>query len=244
MFESAVAWAAGKAEPIAAFLARWEVQRVVAVIGAFAGAVPVVVGMVNYIAEGDDRALARYLQAWQVLSASGDKDGNHGQREAVQLLVNGGQSLQSRRFKGVDFTRLCLKRANFSYTAVIGSNFAHADLRYANFRNACLDGTRLQGADLHGADFTGACVFTDVNTGVPMRADEARGFKPDDEKCLKKLEGADVQQRCDFLREQHSFKDETERRYEAPGVWSSLKDGNLRAAADHAVVSLGRCNSD
>ena len=131
----------------------------------------VLIAVIFYFSESQDRVKQRHYQAWQVVNTSQGKGGSGGRIEALQELNADGVALvgvdvSGAFLQGIRLEKARLLRANFNaadardgdFQAV---DFTDADLRSGNFRTSNLTRVSFRGAnldhvDLSGADLTGA----------------------------------------------------------------------------------------
>lgn len=172
---------------IAFLLGNWAFLEILEYLGSFS----VLVAVIFYFHDSDNRLKQKHYQAWQVINTAQGKGGSGGRIEALQELNSDGVPLVgvdvSRAFlQGVQLPRAHLLRSDFSSADVRNSNLQSAnltdsDLGSANFRGSNLRGASLQGAhldeaDLWGADLTGAN-FADASlVNVDLRNTDLSGI--------------------------------------------------------------------
>ncbi|MEH2156115.1 nSTAND1 domain-containing NTPase [Nostoc sp.] len=113
----------------------------------------------------------RINQLWQTVDAARGKKDSDARIQALEKLIQGGESLVKKNFSGAnlrdaDLRRADLSRANLrdadlrradlSRANLCGAYLSGADLSRANLSDADLSGADLSGADLSGADLSGA----------------------------------------------------------------------------------------
>lgn len=123
------------------------------------GKLTVLVVLVMWFLERDERTAQRIRSAWQVLYSAHGKAGDGGRREALQTLIDAEVSLRGLPMAGVTLLGLTLPDTDLSYADFSGAqlqlaNFAGRDLVYAKFIGAALDNTFFNGARLLFADFS------------------------------------------------------------------------------------------
>lgn len=155
----------------------------------YLGRLTVLVGVVFYVAECDDRREARLLSAWIMVNAAEGKGSSGGRVEALQVLNSQGVSLARVNLKGawlrgIQLPGADLQQAELSDAVVESSNLAqarlnysvlhcadlgHSDLRNAQFHNAHLWEVNLSNSVLAGADLS----VTNMNVANLATADLA-----------------------------------------------------------------------
>ncbi len=137
----------------------------------------VLVAVIFYFGDANNRLLQRHYQAWQVINTAQGKGGNGGRIDALQELVKDkvsltGVDLAGAFLQGVNLDKANLVRANLHNADVRGASLvstelSDADLTGANLRNANLYGAALNGADLTDADLSNSNLqgadFDDAN---------------------------------------------------------------------------------
>jgi pentapeptide repeat protein len=135
----------------------------------YLGTLSVLLGVISYIAESNDRVKQRHYQAWQVINSAQSKGGSGGRIDALEGLHKDhvpliGVDVSGAFLQGIALPDADLTRAHFSDCDVRGGNFQGSKLDYAdlgsgnfrgaNFSKARLNDCYLQDADLTGADFS------------------------------------------------------------------------------------------
>ncbi|WP_445626867.1 nSTAND1 domain-containing NTPase [Nostoc sp. DSM 114167] len=101
---------------------------------------------------------------WQTVDAAKTKEYSQARIQALQKLVELGESLASRDFsyanlRGVNLSRADLRGANFSHANLSGTDFSDANLSTANLSGAKLNDARLIRANLSGANLNSADLY-------------------------------------------------------------------------------------
>lgn len=185
---------------LAFVLGNWAFLELLEYLGTFS----VLVAVIFYFHDADNRLKQRHYQAWQVINTAQGKGGSGGRIEALQELDADGVSLvgvdvSGAFLQGVQLPNAHLRRSNFNSADVRNSNFqsadfAGSDLASANFRESNLHATLLQdvrldeadfwGADLAGADFSGATLVD-----VDLRHADLNGIRWQQ---IRSLSGANI----------------------------------------------------
>ena len=154
-------------EWVAFLLSRWNFLEVLEYLGSFS----VLVAVIFYFSESNDRIMQRHYQAWQVINTAQGKGGSGGRIEALQELNADqvplvGVDVSSAFLQGIHLGRVRLIRANLSAADLRNSDFHLADfswadlhsanLRYSDLQNTIFDNANLQNVDLFGSDLAGA----------------------------------------------------------------------------------------
>jgi len=116
--------------------------------------VSVIVGVVFFYLESDDRQKAKHYQAWQVINAAQGKPGNGGRVKAMQDLNGDNASLA-----GVDISNATLRGINLEHANLRDANFSGAHLYEANLSMTHLYKAKLLGAYLYEANLSGADLY-------------------------------------------------------------------------------------
>ncbi|MEH1914578.1 nSTAND1 domain-containing NTPase [Nostoc sp.] len=93
----------------------------------------------------------RITQLWQTVDAAREKNYNQARIQALEKLVQAGESLASKDFSGVN-----LRGANLSGANLSGANLSGANLNSAYLSSAYLSDAYLRSANLSIADFSSA----------------------------------------------------------------------------------------
>jgi uncharacterized protein YjbI with pentapeptide repeats len=136
---------------LAYFLSRWAFLEVLEYVGNFS----ILVGVILYFAESNQRLLQKHYQAWQVINSAQGKTGNGGRIEALTDLYADHVPLV-----GVDVSNAYLQRIKLDGAELERADFSYADLRDSSlqniqFQNANLHYTNFRNANLQNADFSG-----------------------------------------------------------------------------------------
>jgi hypothetical protein len=135
------------------------------VAGWIATVASVVVAAYWWVAEADDRQIARqnavkekHYRAWELINSARDLSGDGGRRDALQDLnedhVNlSGAPLANAYLFDVKLPGAQLSNVNLNNAILPKANLANANLRHAKLAGAYLNGANLSGADLENADF-------------------------------------------------------------------------------------------
>jgi uncharacterized protein YjbI with pentapeptide repeats len=147
---------------IAYFLSGWAFLEVLE----YMGTLSILVAVISYFAESNNRVKLRHYQAWQVINSAQSKGGSGGRIEAMEELHADGVRLigvdvSGAFLQGITLRNADLTRANLSGCDVRGADFTGAELEYADLSSANLRGASLSKADLKNcflqdADLTGA----------------------------------------------------------------------------------------
>jgi hypothetical protein len=159
-------------EWVAHFLSNWSFLDILDYVRSLG----IIVVVVFYFYQSNDRVTVRHYQAWQVINTAQGKGGNGGRVEALEELnldrvplvgVDvSGAFLQGLHLEKGNLARSNLNAADVRDADLRSTDFRDSDLRSANFRGcrcvkvsfkgSALDGADLWGADLSGADLTDA----------------------------------------------------------------------------------------
>ena len=158
-------------------LSNWTFLEILEYLGSFS----VLVAVIFYFSESNDRVKQRHYQAWQVINTAQGKGGNGGRIEALQELNADkvplvGVDVSSAFLQGLNLENASLVRTDFSSadlrnSKLAGVDFTVANLNSANLRNADLAHVRFEEADLRGADLTGSILIGADLSGASL--DEA-----------------------------------------------------------------------
>ena len=161
------------------------------------GRLTILIAVIFYFMEADERRKVRHYQAWQIINASRGQIGSGGRLEALQDLnrdkavltyvdVSNAYlmriDLESAGLSRADFSGATLWQANlykaacqwtnFSGTVLHGVNLSEAILSEADLSKARLTLAHLSGANLYEANLSGANVFGAKLSGANLhRAD-------------------------------------------------------------------------
>jgi hypothetical protein len=167
---------------VAYALNRWSVLAILDHAGRFS----VLIAVIFYFADADNRTKQRHYQAWQVINTAQDKGGAGGRIDALQELNADGvplvgvdvddafledmhlpnaelrrSSMHSADLKGADLSgsnleESNLKSANLRDSRLRSANLNNVNLTDSDLTNADLTGSRVDGLNLDNADLTGA----------------------------------------------------------------------------------------
>jgi uncharacterized protein YjbI with pentapeptide repeats len=134
----------------------------------YAGRFSVVVGVIFYLAETQDRVKQRQYQAWQVVYSATGKAGDGGRRYALQDLVKDnvplrGINLENAQLSGValanaDMNSVILSKANLKRASLKKATLERATMISVFLRDAEMDEANLSGANLYGAYLQGSVI--------------------------------------------------------------------------------------
>lgn len=146
-----------KCEQLADLLGRWAFLDILGQ----AARLTIIIAVVFYFIEAEDRRKARHYQAWQVINSAQGKPGSGGRIDALQDLNRDGVSLVGIDISGAYLPELNLKnakleRANISEAAVYDADLAGAQLLVANLAKSELERVNFSGADLFDANLAEA----------------------------------------------------------------------------------------
>jgi uncharacterized protein YjbI with pentapeptide repeats len=137
----------------------------------------ILIAVIFYFAESDQRRQTRHYQAWQVINTAQGKGGSGGRIDALGQLNDDHVPLI-----GVDVSGAFLQSVRLDHASLNRGNFAAADLRQAHLARADLEFAFMNGANLREADLTRAVLSdaklsdadlsgADLNRTVLDRAD-------------------------------------------------------------------------
>ncbi|HEY6249968.1 MAG TPA: pentapeptide repeat-containing protein [Candidatus Angelobacter sp.] len=173
---------------LAFVLGNWAFLELLGYLSTFS----VLVAVIFYFREADNRLKQKHYQAWQVINTAQGKGGSGGRIEALQELDADGVSLvgvnvSGAFLQGAQMPNAHLRRSDFSSADVRNSNFQSADfadanLDSANFRESSLRGASFQGAhldeaDLFGADLSGADLSDASLINADLRHADLNGMR-------------------------------------------------------------------
>ncbi|HEY0792824.1 MAG TPA: pentapeptide repeat-containing protein [Chthoniobacterales bacterium] len=133
MFEWLVYWLSG-----------WAFLELLEYLGTFSLLVAVIV----YFADGNNRAKQRHYQAWQVINTAQGKGGSGGRVDALEELLADHVSLV-----GVDLGEAFLQGVQLDGAELSRCDLHAADVRRSSFRRAKLDFANMQSANFRGGSF-------------------------------------------------------------------------------------------
>jgi uncharacterized protein YjbI with pentapeptide repeats len=150
-----------------------------------AGKLTVVVAVIFWFLEADDRAKERHYRAWELINVARSSAGDGGRRDALEDLNKDGVSLAAAPLERAHLPRVDLKDANLEGANLEGANFRGADLRAANLQRAHLFGANLHNAVLGGfIQHNIPGLEVDVSSGANLQGADLQGAD---------LQGADLQ---------------------------------------------------
>jgi hypothetical protein len=149
---------------LAYWLSRWSLLAVLE----YAGSLSILVAVVFWFTEANQRTQQRHYQAWQVINTAQGKGGNGGRIDALEQLAADGVSLT-----GVDVSGAYLQNVRLEKADLTRANFSVADMRGADLRSATLEGAKFGGtnvrrADLRGVDLEDADFRVSDSTGANL----------------------------------------------------------------------------
>jgi len=112
----------------------------------------IIVAVIFYFVEADDRRKQKHYQAWQVINSAQGKGGSGGRIEALEELKREQVSLAGVDLSKGWFLEIDLQNANLQNANLQNAKFWGGDLRFADLSGADLSGADLRFADLRGAD--------------------------------------------------------------------------------------------
>src|SRR5579864_1640643 len=143
---------------LAFVLGNWAFLELLEYLGTFS----VLVAVIFYFHDADNRLKQRHYQAWQVINTAQGKGGSGGRIEALQELNADriplvGVDVSGAFLQGINLAKARLLRANFDSADLRDSDFhladfTDADLKSANFRGSNLSKANFLRADLSGSD--------------------------------------------------------------------------------------------
>lgn len=156
-------------------------------LGILLAAVGLIVSIISFWIDYNERTVARKLRAWEIVTAEGPFSG--GKAEAARYLLRNGGDLSGGRLRearwhaavleGVDLRSADLKKADLKSADLNGADLRLAELNcaqlqkatllYADLRGADLSGANLKGAKLSGADLRGAKINRAELSGAQLR---------------------------------------------------------------------------
>lgn len=136
--------------------------------------VSVVVAVVFYFMEADDRTRERHYRAWELVNSARGSTGDGGRKSALEELNSDHVSLAAAPLDDAWLQGIQLPKADLTYVHLKGATLIEANLRGANLsgadlRGAMLTGADLSGANLFGADLRGAAIYATNLTGADLR---------------------------------------------------------------------------
>ncbi|MEH2109822.1 nSTAND1 domain-containing NTPase [Nostoc sp.] len=122
----------------------------------------------------------RINQLWQTVDTASGKESSQARIQALEKLVQAGESLVKKDFNGANLSDANLRGANLSNANLNGANLSGANLSGANLNGANLNGANFNGANFNGANLNGANLYganlrgTDLN-GADLNGADLRG---------------------------------------------------------------------
>jgi hypothetical protein len=163
-----------------------------------AGRFAIVVAVVVWFWEADDRAKQHHYRAWELINAARGSTSDGGRKDALQDLNNdsvslAGASLEKAYLPGINLrlANLTCTKLKWTMTYLEGALLQSADLRYTNLRDSNIVRANLQGAFLFSANLQradlGGAVLQDANLqgadlrgALNLRQDQLNGAIGDD----------------------------------------------------------------
>jgi uncharacterized protein YjbI with pentapeptide repeats len=144
-------------ERLSVLLKRWAFLEVLE----YAGRLTILIAVIFYFMEADERRKARHYQAWQIINAAQGQLGSGGRVDALQDLIRDNVSLTyidlSNAFlMRMDLENAGLSRADFSGADLWQANLSKTKCQWTIFSGTILHGANLSEAILSGADLSGA----------------------------------------------------------------------------------------
>jgi Pentapeptide repeats (8 copies) len=146
-----------------------------------AGRLTVVVAVIFWFMEADNRAKERHYRAWELINSARGSAGDGGRRDALQDLNRDGVSLAAAPLEQAWLPGVYLQGANLAKANLQGATLIDANLQGAAFGESQLmdaalalagNGTNLQGAYLMGANLQGAIFLTQEQLNVAHGDDQ------------------------------------------------------------------------
>lgn len=140
------------------WLENWAVIKILACIGHCA----IIVGVIFYFTEADDRKKTKHYQAWQVINTAKGSFCNGGRIDALQDLANDNVSLAGVDLSNAYLTHMHLRKgaslyeANLTGASIFQANLAGVYFADANCAGVFFGETNLRGANLKGANLAEA----------------------------------------------------------------------------------------
>lgn len=121
----------------------------------------IIIGLVGFFVYKN----IKITQLWATVEAARTQKNSLARNQALEQLVQAGESLANRDFVEYDLTGINLKNANLSAVNFQGAILRNADLRNANLREAFLGEADLGGVKLNSANLVDT-TFTDAYLGT------------------------------------------------------------------------------
>ena len=136
--------------------------------------VSIVVAVVFYFMEADDRTRERHYRAWELVNSARGSTGDGGRKSALEELNADHVSLAGAPLDDAWLQEIQLPKAELPFAHLKGALLKKANLRGANLSGADLQGAMLtdadlSGANLFGANLRGASIYTTNLTGADLR---------------------------------------------------------------------------
>lgn len=134
-------------EWVSYLLGRWAFLDILGHIGRLT----ILIAVIFYFMEADERRKARHYQAWQIINAAQGQRGSGGRIDALQDLIRDNVSLTY-----IDLSNAFLMRIDLENAGLSRADFSGADLWQANLYKAVCQWTIFSGTILHGANLSEA----------------------------------------------------------------------------------------
>jgi hypothetical protein len=144
----------------------------------FAGRASVLVAVIWWFWEADDRTKQDHYRAWELINSARGSTGDGGRRDALQDLNEDGVSLVAApladaylvevKLPGANLTTADLSRADLTNANLSGAKLVKAKLPKANLTTVDLSNAKLIGADLSGATLYGTNLTTANLSGANL----------------------------------------------------------------------------
>jgi uncharacterized protein YjbI with pentapeptide repeats len=146
----------------------------------FAGRASVLVALILWSMEWEDRAKQSHYRAWELINSARSSTGDGGRRDALQDLNEDRVNLSAAPLADaylyeVQLPNARLPKADLAGADLTGANLSGADLTGAKLSGADLSKADLDGAKLTNADLTGAKLINADLTGANLSTANLRG---------------------------------------------------------------------
>jgi hypothetical protein len=151
-------------------LGRWALLEIMGHLGRLA----ILVAVIFWFTESNERRKAKHYQAWQVINSADGRKSSVVRIDALQDLANdkaslAGIDISNANLQGINLRNAILTDANLSRAILWRAKLSGAYLRGADLSGAELTVAKLSEAKLYGADLSGA-KLTGVNlSGANLR---------------------------------------------------------------------------
>jgi Pentapeptide repeats (8 copies) len=185
----------------------------------------VVVALIVWVREADDRAKQKHYRAWELINSARGSSGDGGRKDALQdlnedevLLVAAplaktflagvklpGANLYKADLSGADLTEANLAGAYLTWADLTGADLIGAYLTWADLTLADLTGATLVGATLTGANLAGANLSGAVLSAANVSGSDLAGATlcqtkmPDSSTCNRDCGESEADRSCPFL---------------------------------------------